>query len=127
MDNLSNQLKDRLNFKSLLIPSWFGIRSEDWIRVMDSIEKVICETMAKEVIQKLLEIENSPEYWMDCVSWPHPDQKYLKGLAYLIDLEAPEDWPIEMKTFVFAYTLQQMRMIAPKLLMEVYKINQQKQ
>lgn len=127
MDNPSNKLLDRLSFKSLVIPSWFGASVEDWVSLQDIFGDFFAETLVPQVVQKLLDIENSPDYWVNCKVWPYPDSSYFKEICAILDTKAPEYWGLEVRMFWFAYMIQHLRMATHSLLYEVYRINLQKQ
>lgn len=127
MENHSDRLQGYLNFKSLMMPHWFDVEVEDWTMLGKVLEDFLQETFIAEVVQKLLDIENDPRYWIEAATWPHPDAKYLTGIVKLIDMQAPPHWDVNVKMFWFAWILQHMRRVACPLLQQVYEINLQKQ
>lgn len=127
MENPSNRLQDNLSFKSLLIPSWFGLNVEDWAPMEDIFEEFFSTTIIPGVVQKLLDTENSPQYWMESKAWPYPDKHYLQSMCDLIDEHVADNWPIAARIFLFTWCLQHLRQAAHSLLWEVYNHNLQKQ
>jgi hypothetical protein len=123
----NNKLTDRLVFKSLLIPKWFGIEGEGVVLLMGAMCEFLEKTLVPEVVQKLLLEENDPDYWIKAETWPYPEIPYYKRICTLIDTNVPEDWPLEIRTFWFAWMMQQIRWQTMNLLHPVYKHNTQKQ
>lgn len=123
----SNKLTDHLVFKNLLIPNWFGQSMEVWVNLQNKLGEFYHETLIRDIVIKLLEIENSPEYWYEVSPWPHPDVDYLQQLCKVIDDNIPDDWPIEVRTFWLAWNLQHIRHLVMQYLKPVHleKLQQQ--
>jgi hypothetical protein len=123
----SNKLTDHLIFKNLLIPTWFGKSIEEWTSLQDKLGEFYNETLIRDIVEKLLEIENSPEYWYEVTPWPHPDTGYFRKLCTVIDDHCPPDWSIEIRMFWFAWNLQHIRHLVIQYLRPVYleKLQQQ--
>lgn len=105
----SNQLLDRLDLKTMLFYTWFGCTSTDWDTLARGIDDFLTDSRIADEMKKLLSIENSPQYWIESNAWPHPNQELITKLSSIIDFYAPDDWPIEVKTFCLAWSIQSLR------------------
>ena len=97
------------------------------MNLSDKLGDFYHETIIRDVVEKLLETENSPEYWYEVTPWPYPDVHYLRTLCKVIDDNVPEDCPLELRTFWFAWNLQHIRHLVMQYLKPVYleKLQQQ--
>lgn len=118
---MSNKLTDNLTIKTMIMPGWFGLTREEVIPVQDGVWEFIVSTLIPDIVCKLLDEEPSPDYWYSADVWPYPDTDYLKAMCSAIDHYAPEEWPLHVRTYYFAWLLQHVRMEAMRLLVPIYE------
>lgn len=103
---MSNKLLDNLQFKSLTLPTWFGRTREDVQLMQESVWEFLETTVIPEIIEKLLDLEPSLDYWYQADVWPYPDVDYLHTLCNIIDTTAPDDFDLHIRTFYLGYLLK---------------------